>query len=268
VSARLDGKVALVTGASSGIGAATARRLAAEGAEVALVARRAAELDTIAAELDTIAAEVGDPVLAVVADVSDPDSARAAIRSTTSHFGRLDIVVNCAGVCQPAALVDADTDNWRKHIDINLSGTYYLAREGGLLMMAADGGTILNVGSELSTIGMAMYVAYCASKAGIIGLTRALAAELAPKVTVNAICPGRVDTPMAAEFEWFGKGNPERVRAEALTRVPLRRFATPSEVADGILYLVADAPFRYRRDPTARRRHHSHLKLASNVGLI
>jgi NAD(P)-dependent dehydrogenase (short-subunit alcohol dehydrogenase family) len=237
VSARLDGKVALVTGASSGIGAATARLLAAEGAEVALVARRGAELDTIAAE-------VGDRALAVVADVSDPDSARAAIRSTASHFGRLDIVVNCAGVCQPAALVDADTDNWRRHIDINLSGTYYIAREGGLLMMAADGGTILNVGSELSTIGMAMYVAYCASKAGIIGLTRALAAELAPKVTVNAICPGPVDTPMlAAEFEWFGKGNPEPVRADALTRVPLRRFATPSEVADGILYLVADAPF-------------------------
>jgi NAD(P)-dependent dehydrogenase (short-subunit alcohol dehydrogenase family) len=233
----LRGKVALITGASSGIGAATARRLAGEGAKVALVARRAAELDALAAEL-------GDSALAVVADVSDPESARSAVRSAASHFGRLDIVVNSAGVCEPAALADADTESWRKHIDINLSGTYYVAREGGLLMMGADGGTILNVGSELSTIGMAMYVAYCASKAGIIGLTRALAAELAPKVTVNAICPGPVDTPMlAAEFEWFGRGNPELARAEALTRVPLRRFATAAEVANGIFYLVTDAPF-------------------------
>jgi NAD(P)-dependent dehydrogenase (short-subunit alcohol dehydrogenase family) len=237
VRGRLAGKVALVTGASSGIGAATVRRLAAEGARVALVARRADVLDAMVAD-------IGDSVLAVAADVSDPDSAREAIRSATSHFGGLDIVVNSAGVCEPAALADADPGSWRRHIDVNLSGSYYVAREGGLMMMAAEGGTILNVGSELSTIGMATYAAYCASKAGIIGLTRALAAELAPKVTVNAICPGPVDTPMlAAEFERSGNGNSELVRTEALERVPLGRFATAAEVADGILYLVADAPF-------------------------
>jgi NAD(P)-dependent dehydrogenase (short-subunit alcohol dehydrogenase family) len=234
---QLEGKVALVTGASSGIGEAVARRMSAAGAKVVLVARRRAELEVLADAL-------GDGSLVRVTDVADPIAVRSTVLTAASHFGRLDIVVNSAGVTAPAALADADADNWRLHIDVNLSGSYYVAREAGLLMRAAGGGTIVNVGSDLSTTGAAMFVPYCAAKAGIIGLTRALAVELAPTVTVNAICPGPVDTPMlAAEFELLGEKGAAAARAEMLGRVPLGRLATAAEVADGIFFLAAQAPF-------------------------
>lgn len=233
----LEGKVALVTGASSGIGAAVARRMSAAGANLVLVARRRAELEALAREL-------GERTLVRVTDVTDPVAVRSTVADSASYFGRLDIAVNGAGVTAPAALVDADATNWRLHIDVNLSGSYYVAREAGLLMRAGGGGTIVNVGSDLSRSGAAMFVPYCAAKAGIIGLTRALAAELAPTVTVNAICPGPVDTPMlAAEFELLGGGDAAAARAEMLSRVPLGRLATAAEVADGIFYLAVQAPF-------------------------
>jgi NAD(P)-dependent dehydrogenase (short-subunit alcohol dehydrogenase family) len=128
------------------------------------------------------------------------------------------------------------------HIAVNLLGTFYIARAAALHMMERDGGTIVNVGSELSHIGMPLYVPYCASKAGVIGLTKSMAAELAPKVTVNAICPGPVDTPMMeAEIQWFG--GTDKVRRDVTERVPLKRLASPEEVAVAILFLAADAPF-------------------------
>lgn len=234
---RLDGKVVLITGGSSGIGAAAARRFAGRGARVAVIARRA---DVLAG----LAAEIG--ALAIAADVSDGPQIAAAVAAAAGTLGDPDIVVNSAGMCAPASLAETSDDSWRRHIDVNLSGSFYVARETGVRMMAGSGGTIINVGSELSVMGMAGYVAYCASKAGVIGLTRALAAELAPKVTVNAICPGPVDTPMLrAEFEHFSDGDDDRdrVAAQALQRVPLRRFATADEVAAGIYYLAVDAPY-------------------------
>jgi NAD(P)-dependent dehydrogenase (short-subunit alcohol dehydrogenase family) len=232
-SGRLDGKVAVVTGGSSGIGAAAARRFAREGARVAIIARRRSLLEGFAAEIGA---------LPIVADVSDGSQVNAAMRTVTEELGDPDIVVNSAGVCVPTSLRDTDEQVWRRHIDVNLSGSFHVARDAGLTMAAGRGGTIINVGSELSSMGMAMYVAYCAAKAGVIGLTRSLAAELAPKVTVNAICPGPVDTPMLrAEFAHFGDG--ETVAAEAIGRVPLRRFATADEVAAGIHYLAVDAPY-------------------------
>ena len=109
-------------------------------------------------------------------------------------------------------------------------------------MAAAGGGSIVNVGSELSSIGMAMYAPYCASKFGVIGLTKALAAELAPTVRVNVVCPGPIDTPMMdAELDWFE--DPVAVRAEAIERVPLKRFAAPEEVVEAIRFLAFEAPF-------------------------
>lgn len=230
---RLSQKVVLITGGSSGIGAAAARRFAAEGARVAVIARRADALGKLAQQIGA---------LAIAADVSDGPQVAAAVRTAAETLGNPDIVVNSAGVCIPASLAETDDDSWRRHIDVNLSGSFYVARETGLRMAAGRGGTIINVGSELSVIGMARYVAYCAAKAGVIGLTKSLAAELAPKVTVNAICPGPVDTPMLrAEFEYFGDA--EQVAAEAVKRVPLRRFATADEIAAGIYYLAVDAPY-------------------------
>lgn len=232
-AAPLAGQVALVTGASSGIGAAAARGLAAAGAAVVLLARRLAPLESLAAELGAGVA------LPLVADVADSGQVAAAVDAAIERFGRLDVVVNCAGVSTPAALADTDDAVWATHLEANLSGSFFVSRAAAPHL--AEGGSIVNVGSELSQVGMPMYVAYCASKAGVIGLTKALAAELAPEIRVNAVCPGPVDTPMlAAEFEIFGA---EAALAETLARVPLRRLAKAEEVAAAILYLAADAPY-------------------------
>jgi NAD(P)-dependent dehydrogenase (short-subunit alcohol dehydrogenase family) len=232
---RLAGKRALVTGASSGIGAATARAFVREGASVALLARGEERLKEVAGEL-------GDAAVTVPADVADPDQVSSAVGTAAERLGGIDIVVNSAGVVDPRSIEDLDPSGWRMVLDVNLSGSFYVAREAGLRMVRDAGGTIINIGSELSVLGMGLYVAYCASKAGVLGLTRALAAELAPKVTVNAVCPGPVDTPMlAAEFQAFP--DPQGAHDETIERVPLKRLATPEEVAAGILYLAADAPY-------------------------
>lgn len=223
----------LVVGASSGIGAATAERFAHEGHRVAVAARTGAALQKVAAPLDA---------LAVVADVVDSDQVRNAVDRAHAGLGGLDVVVNCAGLCVPTYLADLDDATWHSHLEINLSGTFYVAREASRHMVAAGSGSIVNVGSELSSIGMGMFVAYCSAKAGVIGLTKALAAELAPTIRVNAVLPGPVDTPMLrSEFALFT--DPKAVETDAINRVPLRRFATPAEVADAIYYLGAEAAF-------------------------
>jgi 3-oxoacyl-[acyl-carrier protein] reductase len=232
----LEGKRTLVTGASSGLGAATARLFAEHGARVALLARNAQALDELARDL-------GETALCVAADVADDAQVAEAVRRADEAFGGLDIVVNSAGIDGPVPLEDLDPEIWRRQIDVNLSGTFYVAREAALRMRASGGGgSIVNIGSELSFLGMGLYVHYCASKAGVIGLTRALAAELAPDVKVNALCPGPMDTPMMdAELEWFP--DPKVARDGAIERVPLKRFATAAEVAEAVLFLATGAPY-------------------------
>jgi NAD(P)-dependent dehydrogenase (short-subunit alcohol dehydrogenase family) len=226
---------ALVTGGSSGIGAATVRLLAAEGARVAAVARRTDALEELAG-LDA------ESVLAVTADVSDEGQVRQAVQRTVEELGGLDAVVNCAGIVEPRALRELDTESWNRTLAVNLTGTFLVCREAGLFMASAQGGAIVNVGSDLAVRGAPLYAAYCASKAGVVGLTKALAVELAPDVRVNALCPGPVDTPMLdAEFALFP--DPQRARTDALAQVPLRRFATPQEAAAAVLYLLRDATF-------------------------
>jgi len=230
---RLAGKVALVTGASSGIGAATARLFAAEGAELALLARRPGPLSAIAQEL-------GDGAITLPADVADSAQVAEAVAAAASRFGRIDVVVNCAGTLFAGRVEETDDAAWRRQLEVNLSGTFFVSREAAPRIPI--GGSIVNLGSELSVMGMAMYAGYCASKAGVIGLTKALAAELAPDVRVNAICPGPVDTPMlTAELESFGPY--DELHAETIERVPLRRLARAEEVAAGILFLAAEADY-------------------------
>jgi NAD(P)-dependent dehydrogenase (short-subunit alcohol dehydrogenase family) len=232
---RLAGKRALVTGASSGVGKATAALFAAEGAVVGLIARRE---DTLAA----VAADIGKSAIALPADVADDKAIAIAIDRFARDQGGIDIVVNAAGIDGPAPLKDLTPEVWRRQLDVNLSGTFYVAREAGLRMLAGEGGVIINLGSELALVGMGLYAHYCASKFGIIGLTKALAHELAPKVRVNCICPGPIDTPMMdAELEWFP--DPAATRKAAIERVPLKRFATSEEIAKAILYFSVDAPF-------------------------
>jgi NAD(P)-dependent dehydrogenase (short-subunit alcohol dehydrogenase family) len=166
----LDGRGALITGASSGIGEATARAFVREGASVALVARHPAPLERLAASL-------GEAALAISADVSDSDAVASAVREAVNRLGRLDVAVNSAGVVSPLPLADLDARAWQETIDTNLSGSFYVAREAGLRMAEDGGGSIVNLASDLSVLGMPMYVAYCASKAGVIGLTKALEAQ-------------------------------------------------------------------------------------------
>lgn len=220
---------AIITGASSGIGLATARRIHADGGTVALLATRAAMLDGIASEL-------GDRAFAVPTDVSDPSQVSASIERSFELLGDVDLVVNSAGVDGPSALLDITDEKWARSIGVNLSGPFYVSRESARRLKG--GSCIINIGSELSFMGMGLYVDYCASKAGLIGLTQALAAELAERqIRVNAICPGPVDTPMMeAEIAWFP--NPDEVRQMAVDRVPLKRWATPDEIADAVVYMA------------------------------
>jgi NAD(P)-dependent dehydrogenase (short-subunit alcohol dehydrogenase family) len=231
----LAGKRALITGASSGVGMAAARHFVGEGATVALLARRRDRLEQLAEELDPAA-----HVFAV--DVSDPSAVATAVDAADSALGGIDIVINAAAVVDPVSLADLDAATWRRVIDINLSGTFYVAREAALRMRAAGGGAIINVGSDLASMGVANFVHYCAAKAGVVGMTRGLAAELAPTVRVNAVCPGPIDTPMM-EAQLSLSDDPAAARKRAIDNVPLERFASPEEVVVAIRFLAVDAPF-------------------------
>jgi NAD(P)-dependent dehydrogenase (short-subunit alcohol dehydrogenase family) len=231
----LFGKRVLVTGASSGVGEAVVRRFAEDGASVALLARRAERLAELADELGPAAHPV--PV-----DVADPDAVAVAVAAADEALGGLDIAVNAAGVADPAGLADLDAATWHRAIEINLSGTFYVAREAALRMRAAGGGAIVNIGSDLASRGLGEFVHYCAAKAGVVGLTKAMAAELAPTVRVNVVCPGPIDTPMM-KAELALSGDPVKARREAIAEVPLGRFMHPDEVVAAIRFLAVDAPF-------------------------
>jgi 3-oxoacyl-[acyl-carrier protein] reductase len=225
---------AIVTGASSGIGLATVRKVHAAGGSVAMFSTRQAVLAGLADDF-------GERAWAFPTDVSDADRVDASVQAAYDALGGIDLVVNSAGVFYgPTALEDSDAvENWDRTIGVNLSGVFYVSRAAAGRMA---GGSIVNVGSELSLMGMGQYVDYCASKAGLIGLTRAMAAELAPRgIRVNAVCPGPVDTPMmAAELAAFP--DPQAAFEGAIDRIPLKRFADPEEIADAIVFL-ADANF-------------------------
>ena len=227
---------AIVTGASSGVGRAVAERLVARGAKVALWARRGDELAALAEEL-------GEAAVAVQCDVADPGAVDAAARETESRLGLVNGLVNAAGVADPRPLAELDPEAWRRTIGVNLSGSFFPCRAvGGRLREEGARGSIVNIGSELSAMGMPAYSAYCASKFAVVGMTKALAAELAPAVRVNVLCPGPVDTPMLAG-EFALAPDPDAARADENRRPPIGRIAQPGEIADAAVWLLAEARF-------------------------
>ena len=236
---RYQGKVALVTGASRGIGRAIAEAFLDEGARVALAARSVAELDAIA---DTWNQEERRS-LALECDVSSKESVAQAIAELDRNWGKLHILVNNAGISGRTVLDDVPDDSWQSIIDTNLTGSYLMTR-AALPLMHSGEGRIINISSVLGRFGVSGYSAYCASKHGIIGFTRALALELAARaITVNAVCPGWVSTDMATQgiretAEALGIG-PEAFQEQAIAEVPLGRFMNPDEIASLVLFLCS-----------------------------
>lgn len=241
VDATLAGKHALVTGGGRGIGAAIARRLLADGVSVTLLGRDAATLDaTVAALRAQVAA--GAALGAVRADITDAASVADAFAGATQARGAITLLVNNAGQAHSAPFGKTDLALWQRMLDVNLTGTF-LCTQAALPAMLADGwGRIVNVASTAGLTGYGYVSAYCAAKHGVIGLTRALALELAAKgITVNAVCPGYTETDIVrdAVANIVGKtGRTEaQARAELAARNPQRRLVQPDEVADAVAWL-------------------------------
>ena len=233
---RLAGRNAVITGAASGIGRETARRFAEEGAAVAC-----ADLDAEGAE--SVAAEIvgkGGAAHAVGADIaSEADAARLAEEALTA-LGRIDVLVNNAGVTILGGVAELTEADWQREIDINLSGAYRVTKAFWPHLAEAGGGTILSTASIAGVVGVRQDAAYVASKAGLIMLTRCMALDGAPHgIRANCICPGFVDTPM---FDGFlaDQPDPDAALARAAGRTPLGHIGTPRDIADGFVYLASD----------------------------
>jgi NAD(P)-dependent dehydrogenase (short-subunit alcohol dehydrogenase family) len=226
------GPLTVVTGAGSGIGAATARLLADRGHRVVALGRNPAALRVV---VDGLAA---GQHFAIACDVTQPSSIAAAFSTIHDRAGIATGLVNAAGICVPAALSTITIDEWNATISTNLTGSFLMSQAVATRICDAGlTGSIVNIASEAASIGMPHYVAYCASKAGVLGLTRALAAELAPRIRVNALCPGPVDTPML-HAEMALSGDPASAWDDEIARVPLRAVATADDVADAAVWLL------------------------------
>ena len=228
-----DGRIALVTGAASGMGAASAREFAGRGATVVVVDRNG---DGAAA----VAAEIGD-ALAVVGDVSDPAFCDGAVARAVERHGRLDVLVNAAGIIVRADAAGTDDDDWRRIFDVNVNGVFYMSRAALRPMRKQGGGAIVNFGSIWGEVGAAGVLAYCATKGAVHQLTRAMALDhVGEGIRINAVAPGEVDTPMLAY------GRPSPPTKEALQRladetIPMKRLADPAEIARVVAFLASDA---------------------------
>lgn len=232
MTTRFEDRVALVTGAASGIGRATARRLAEEGAVVVAADR---DGDGVAATVEGIVAE-GGRASAHEVDVSDPDACRALVAAAVEAHGRLDVLANVAGILRFAHATDHTDDDWHRTMAVNLSGPWFLT-QAALPHLEATRGNVVNVASAAGLVGQAYTSAYCASKGGLVLLTKSLAVEYARrKVRVNAVCPGQVDTELLSGFSF-----PEGADANLLDKLlPLLRAASPEEIAGVIAFLASD----------------------------
>jgi meso-butanediol dehydrogenase/(S,S)-butanediol dehydrogenase/diacetyl reductase len=223
----LKDKRVLITGGAGGIGAATALRFLEEGARVVVLDRDEQLLKTFEDQHPKLSG-------AILADVSEPTAVAAAFLTLDDLIGGLDVLINNAGISLRHTFMDITPEEWRMVMDVNLDGVFYVAQQAATYMLAGDGGVILNMGSTNGLMGYHYYAAYNTSKAGVIELSRTMALELAPKVRVNAICPGFILTPMqAAEY------TPEMIHAFE-TKLPLRKLGRAEDVAALFAFLASD----------------------------
>jgi 3-oxoacyl-[acyl-carrier protein] reductase len=227
----LKDKVALVTGASQGIGRDTALALSEAGAKVAVAARNEEKLALLVNE---IVATEGGQALAVKMDVADADQVKAGFKQVLEKFGRLDILVNNAAITRDGLALRMKQDDWEAVIRTNLTGAHLCIQQALGTMMRARAGRIINIASVVAQMGNAGQANYVAAKAGLIGLTKAIAMEIASRnVTVNAVAPGFIKTPMTDVL-------PDKVKEELNTRIPLGRMGSARDVAAAIVFLASD----------------------------
>ncbi|HEX4378450.1 MAG TPA: 3-oxoacyl-[acyl-carrier-protein] reductase [Candidatus Acidoferrum sp.] len=226
----LTDKVALITGASQGIGRDTALALAQAGAKVAVAARNEEKLVSLVGEIES----AGGTALAVKMDVADAEQVKAGFKQVLEKFGRLDILVNNAAITRDGLSMRMKPDDWEAVLKTNLTGAHLCIQQALSTMMRARAGRIINISSVVAQSGNAGQANYVASKAGLIGLTKAVAIEIASRnVTVNAVAPGFIETPMTDVL-------PDKVKDELKTRIPLGRMGSPRDVAAAIVFLASD----------------------------
>ena len=238
----LKQKVALVTGGATGIGRAIAKGLAQNGANVAIASRNLSHLEQTGKELK----KLGLTILPLRMDLRNKSDVRQAVATVVSRWGAIHILVNNAGRSGLSTMNDPDDSKWYDIIDTNLNGLYLVTKAVLEKMPDHAGGRIINISSVLGKFGVPGYTAYCTSKHGMIGFSRALALEVADRgITVNTICPGWVDTEMAAlgieESAALQGITPEEFRVRAAAAVPIKRFLEAEEIAGLVCYIASDA---------------------------
>lgn len=226
-----SGRSVLVTGATSGIGAATARLLAANGLSVVVAGRNAAALESVVKEIE----QAGGKAVAKVTDVTQPDQVKAAVDCAIEHFGALHFAVNNAGILGSALPAgELDLDEWHRLIDTNLNGVAYGLRYQIPAILAADGGAIVNMSSIMGLVSNPNLPGYNAAKHAVVGLSRSAALEYSAKgIRINTIHPGYVDTPILSEYD-------EAARANLVTQHPIGRLGHSDEIAHAIAFLLSD----------------------------
>ena len=227
----LDGKVALVTGASRGIGRAIALKLAAEGAKVAInYAGNTAKAEEVKAEIE----KNGGEAILVQADVADSAAVETMVNTVVEKFGQIDILVNNAGITRDGLLMRMKDEDFDAVINTNLKGVFYCTKLVSKLMMKKRSGRIINMASVVGLMGNAGQTNYAAAKAGVIGFSKSAAKELAARgITVNMVAPGFIDTDMTAAMT-------DKAKEMTLTGIPLNRMGTPEDVANAVVFLVSD----------------------------
>jgi NAD(P)-dependent dehydrogenase (short-subunit alcohol dehydrogenase family) len=237
-SGKLEGKVVIITGGNSGIGRASAKLFAHEGAKVSIGARNEQTGASIVQEIKQ--GGIGDAIF-VKTDVSKPEEVNNLVEKTVTHFGCVDVLYGNSGIFPSGTAPETSIETWQRTIDINLGGQFYLAKYGIPRLIDSGGNSIIFTASELGTVGISEGVAYCASKGGLINMMRAIAIDCAKhNIRVNCLAPGPVETPMLRD--WINDADNPKELEEAQTRpVLLKRFGTPEEIAEVAVFLASDA---------------------------